>query len=194
MPKNYGEMPPDAVRRPDREVTDQTWIRDFLHRATTGYLATVYEDQPFINSNLYVYDEANSRIYMHTARVGRTRANIETSEKVCFSISEVGRMLPADEALEFSVEYSGVVIFGSACVVTDADEQRHGLQLLLDKYFSHLRPGEHYRPIDDSELVRTSVYRIDIERWTGKQKKAEADFHGAFLYQENRRDESNPLP
>ncbi|NJK79079.1 MAG: pyridoxamine 5'-phosphate oxidase family protein, partial [Chloroflexaceae bacterium] len=46
-----------------------------------------------------------------------------------------GRLLPADVALEFSVEYSGVMVFGSATIVQDEAEASHALQLLLDKYF-----------------------------------------------------------
>jgi nitroimidazol reductase NimA-like FMN-containing flavoprotein (pyridoxamine 5'-phosphate oxidase superfamily) len=68
------------VRRADREITDEGWIRDFLHRAPMAALAMVSaEGQPFINSNLFAYDEANSCIYMHTAQVGRTR---ETTDNV----------------------------------------------------------------------------------------------------------------
>ena len=42
-----------------------------------GALATIHDGQPFINSNLFVYDEQAHCIYMHTARVGRTQANVE---------------------------------------------------------------------------------------------------------------------
>lgn len=182
MPKDYAALPPNTVRRPDRELTDEEAIKALLHRAPIGTLATVYEGQPFINSNLFVYDEAAHCIYMHTAKVGRTRANVEADERVCFSVSEMGRLLPADEALEFSVEYSGVVIFGTASIVEDSAEATNGLQQLMDKYFPHLKPGEHYRPIMPEELVRTSVYRIQIERWSGKHKQVGDDFPGAFLY------------
>jgi nitroimidazol reductase NimA-like FMN-containing flavoprotein (pyridoxamine 5'-phosphate oxidase superfamily) len=182
MPKDYTELPLNAVRRSDRAVEDENWIVDFLKRAAIGILATAYEGQPFINSNLFVYDEANHCIYMHTARLGRTRGNVEADERVCFSVTEMGRLLPADEALEFSVEYSGVVVFGSAHVVTEREEARYGLQLLLDKYFPHLQPERDYRPIVDEELKRTSVYRIEIESWSGKRKKVDDDFPGAFFY------------
>jgi nitroimidazol reductase NimA-like FMN-containing flavoprotein (pyridoxamine 5'-phosphate oxidase superfamily) len=180
--KDYGTLPVDHVRREDRAVNDEAWIKALLNRAAIGYLATVNDGQPFINSNLFVYDEAKHVIYMHTARVGRTRANVETHEKVCFTVSEMGRLLPAEEALEFSVEYAGVVAFGTAQVIEENAEMRHGLQLLLDKYFTHLQPGRDYRPIADEELKRTSVYRIDIEHWTGKRKQVEEDFAGAFWY------------
>jgi nitroimidazol reductase NimA-like FMN-containing flavoprotein (pyridoxamine 5'-phosphate oxidase superfamily) len=182
MPKDYATLPINEVRRADRAVEDEAWIRTFLHRAPIGVLATVHDGQPFINSNLYVYDEAAHAIYMHTARVGRTQANVTTHERVCFSVSEMGRLLPADVALEFSVEYASVVVFGRAQIVTNAEEATHGLQQLLDKYAPHLRPGRDYRPIVPEELKRTAVYRIDIERWSGKKKEVEADFPGAFLY------------
>jgi nitroimidazol reductase NimA-like FMN-containing flavoprotein (pyridoxamine 5'-phosphate oxidase superfamily) len=181
VPKDYAAMSPTFTRRADRAVEDEAWIVEFLHRAPIGVLATVYEGQPFINSNLFVYDEPTHTIYMHTARVGRTRANVDAEERVCFSIMEMGRLLPADEALEFSVEYSGVVVFGQAHVI-DGEEAKNALQLLLDKYAPHLRPGVHYRPTTIDELKRTAVYRIDIDSWSGKKKQAEPDFPGAFLY------------
>ncbi|NJK79078.1 MAG: hypothetical protein HC914_03900 [Chloroflexaceae bacterium] len=54
------------IRRRDRAVTDEAWIQALLHRAPFAALATVVDGQPFINSNLFVYDEAAACIYMHT--------------------------------------------------------------------------------------------------------------------------------
>jgi nitroimidazol reductase NimA-like FMN-containing flavoprotein (pyridoxamine 5'-phosphate oxidase superfamily) len=183
----YFDEPRAAVRRKDRAVDDEAWIRALLRTAPMGTLATVCDGQPFINTNIFAYDEAAHVIYMHTARAGRTRANVDDDERVCFSVARMGRLLPAATALEMSVEYDGVVVFGSACVVAAGDDQRHGLQLLLDKYFTHLRPGRDYREIQDDELVRTSVYRIAIEEWSGKRKQVDADFAGAFVYDEGER-------
>lgn len=184
MSRDYANQAPAEVRRSDRAVEDTAWIEDFLRRAPVGMLATVHEGQPFINSNLFVYDAAAHAIYMHTARVGRTRANVELEERVCFSISDMGRLLPAPEALEFSVEYSGVVVFGRARVIGDTVEAKHALQLLLDKYFPHLKPDVDYRSTTDDELARTAVYKIEIDEWSGKRKKVDGDFPGAFYYGE----------
>lgn len=187
MAKDYASLPYTHIRRQERAVTDEAWIRAFLHQAPYGALATVHQGQPFISSNLFVYDEAAHVIYMHTARVGRTRANVENEARVCFSVSHMGRLLPADEALEFSVEYAGVTVFGTVEIVADDAEAEHGLQLLLDKYAPHLRPGRDYRPITAQELKRTAVYRINIEQWSGKKKEAPDDFPGAFFYGEHDR-------
>lgn len=172
--------PRSAVRRSDREK-DDSWIRAFLHAAQYGFLATVGEgEQPFLNANIFVFDEDRHCLYLHTHRTGRTRENLDAREKVAFSVAAMGRLLPAAEALEFSVEYAGVVVFGSGVVVEDPEEATHGLRVLLEKYAPHLRYGEDYRHVTADELKRTAVFRVDIETWSGKQKEVAADFPGAF--------------
>jgi nitroimidazol reductase NimA-like FMN-containing flavoprotein (pyridoxamine 5'-phosphate oxidase superfamily) len=192
MSIDYANRELTAVRRNDREVTDEAWIRTLLHRAPVGYLATLHGDQPFINSNLFVYDEDTHVIFMHTARKGRTQANISENgtepppaerPKVCFTVTEMGRLLPADVALEFSIEYKGVVVFGRGETITDPDEAAAALQKLLDKYAPHLKPNHDYRPVTAEELKRTAVFRITIEEWSGKKKEVADDFPGAFYYE-----------
>lgn len=182
MPKDYLQEPINQPRRSDRAINDEAWIKSFLHTAEFGVLATAVGEQPFVNTNLFLYDEADHAIYLHTARVGRTRAIAEQNVPACFSISEMGRLLPAAEALEFSVEYKGVTVFGTLSVVDDEPTATAKLQDLLDKYFPHLTAGQDYRPPVPEELKRTSVYKLAIESWSGKQKKVAEDFPGAFWY------------
>ena len=158
------------MRRQDRAVSDPSELRALLQRSQFGTLATSLDAQPYQNINLFWFDAEHQRIYFHTALEGRTRTNIEANPRVCFSVAEMGRLLPAETALEFSVEYASVIAFGQARVVEDEQEARCGLQGLLDKYFPDLKPGVHYRPILDEELKQTAVYAIDIENMSGKRK------------------------
>jgi len=185
MVKDYRDAAPEKVRRADRAVDDDAWIRDLLGRAPYGVLATVHEGQPFVNSNLFAYDADEHALYMHTAHVGRTTGNVGADERVCFTAFEMGRLLPAPRAFNMSVEYNGVVVFGRARVLTSDADKRRGLQALLDKYFGHLRPGDDYEPPDDGELKLTSVYRIEIAAWSGKRKLVEPTYEGAFLFGEH---------
>jgi nitroimidazol reductase NimA-like FMN-containing flavoprotein (pyridoxamine 5'-phosphate oxidase superfamily) len=180
MKKDDMQQAFNQIRRKDR-AKDDAWIRAFLRRAAFGCLATVREGQPFIVARNFAYDEAAHAIYLHGAVKGRTHENVQADERACFAVSEMGRLLPADRAMNFGVEYSGVVVFGRATIVTDRAEAKRGLQLLLDKYFPHLRPGEDYAPATDEDLKVTAVYRIEIESWSGKEKKAKADAPGALL-------------
>ncbi len=169
------------MRRKDRAQND-TWIRAFLKSAEVGTMATAVDGQPFLVSRNYAYDESAHCIYMHGARKGRTIDNLLVNNKICFSVQEAGRLLPADEALEFSTEFSGVIIFGRAAIVADETEATHGLKLLMDKYAPHLEYGVDYEVVTPEGLKITTVLRIDIDEWSGKAKAVDADFPGAYYY------------
>jgi uncharacterized protein len=182
-------IPFAQVKRKDRAVEDEAWIRAMLHRAAIGILATANDGQPYITSRHFVFDEAASAIYMHAAPAGRTRTDVEANASVCFSVSEMGRLLPAPTAFGLGSEFASVVVFGRASIVADEAEATHALQLLLEKYFAHLEYGQDYRAIQPGEVARTIVYRIEIEQWSGKQKQVAEDFPGAFWYDQTRREE-----
>ncbi|MGE5141101.1 MAG: pyridoxamine 5'-phosphate oxidase family protein [Rudaea sp.] len=163
-------------------MEDEEWIREMLRRSAVGQLAMAAGEQPYLNTNLFVLDEAAGVIYLHTANEGRTASSIERNANICFSVSEMGRLLPGQSAAEMSVEYASVLVFGRAERITDTEQAAQALRLLIAKYFPHLRYGEDYSGIQPADLQRTAVYRIQIEQWSGKRKKARADFPGAFLY------------
>ena len=117
------QQPFNEIRRRDR-ARDEAWIRAFLHRAPFGSLATVRDGQPFIVTRNFAYDEAVHAIYLHGAVEGRTYENAQADGRVCFSVSEMGRLLPAKRAMNFGVEYAGVVVFGHATIVTDTAEAK----------------------------------------------------------------------
>jgi nitroimidazol reductase NimA-like FMN-containing flavoprotein (pyridoxamine 5'-phosphate oxidase superfamily) len=106
-------QPLNKIRKSSR-AKDDTWIQKFLTRGAMGTIATALESQPFLVTRNYAYDKGRHAIYMHGARKGRTFDNIQANNKICFSVSEMGRLIPADEALEVSIEYAGAVVFGTA--------------------------------------------------------------------------------
>jgi len=179
MPDNNDGL--NKIRRSSRSK-DDAWIRKFLYRGAMGTMATSKDGQPFLVTRNYVYDDEKNAIYMHGAMKGRTFENVQANNAVCFSVSEMRRLLPADEAIEVGVEYAGVVVFGRCVIVNDQIEAAHGLQLLLDKYFPQLKSDQDYAPINPEGLKITAVFRINIESWSGKEKMAEEDFPGAFYY------------
>ena len=148
---------------------DDGWIRAFLQEAKVGHIATSVEGQSFINPTTFWYDEENHQIVFHSNAAGRVRSNIESNPKVSMEASELGKLLPSNVALEFSLQFRSVVIFGAARVVTNPDEARRLLYGLLHKYFPRMTAGKEYREITDKELRATSVYAIKIEAWSGKE-------------------------
>ncbi|HUH97200.1 MAG TPA: pyridoxamine 5'-phosphate oxidase family protein [Anaerolineales bacterium] len=170
MTRDYSlkkQKPTAHQRLPKYKVKDD-WIREYLHHGQVAHIASLWDDQPFVTPSIYFYDEANARLIFHSNITGRLRANLERHPRVCLEVSELGRLLPSNVALEFSLQYRSVMVFGTARIIEDRAEKRRVLHQLIGKYFGELRPGADYRPATDQELKRTSVYEIKIESWSGK--------------------------
>ena len=171
-------------RRRDRSK-NETWIKDLLHRGEAAAMAAVLDGAPVCLPRIYAFDEERGCIYVHGALGGQTgkvlaQAADSAGAPVALTVFEMGRLLPADEALEFGVEYASVVVTGKAIELDDAGEAEHGLMLIMRKYAPHMEPGKDYRDIAPEEMIRTSVVRIDIESWSGKEKTEAPDFPGAY--------------
>ena len=173
MPRDYTDQAPIAYQRRPHLARDDDWIRAFLKVSKIGHIATSSDGQPFINPTTFWYDEENHQIVFHSNVAGRVRSNIEINPKVSLEASELGKFLPSNVALEFSLQFRSVVIFGTARLITDPAEARRLLYGLIGKYFSKMTTGKEYRGITDKELRATSIYAIQIESWSGKENWAE---------------------
>ncbi len=172
------------VRRRERAVYQAEWIVSRLRQAEYGVLAVCDGGQPFTVARNFVYDAARHCLYLHGARRGRTFSLAVPGRRATFNLSRVGRLLPGEAAMDMSVEYEGVVVFGRLALVDDPQEARAALQALADKYFPHLQPERDYVPVREADLRVTAVLRLDIEAWSGKRKQAPPDFPGAFRFGE----------
>ncbi len=162
---------PAISRRPGNRRGDD-WIRALLARLQVCRVATLWNDQPFINPTTFVYRPATHDIVFHSNLAGRMRANAERAqdgnEQVCFEASEFGRLLPSNHPLELSMQYRSVIAFGHVRLM-DGEEARQALSDLSARMFPALRLGAEMKPISENDLVRTSVYSICISSWSGKE-------------------------
>jgi len=170
------EYTPLNKQRRAKYAQSDEWTAEFLGRAQVGHVATHWDEQPFITPTLFWYDPDKKSIYFHSNITGRLRTNIELHPEVCFESFISGRLLPSNIALEFSMQYESAVVFGRVRIVDDRAEQEYALYGLLRKYFPEMQPGREYRPIIEEELMRTSVYAIQVDSWSGKRNwKEQAD-------------------
>jgi nitroimidazol reductase NimA-like FMN-containing flavoprotein (pyridoxamine 5'-phosphate oxidase superfamily) len=184
MPRDYSNQSPIAFQRRPHLTRDDDWIRAFLKETKIGHIASSLDGQPFINPTMFWYEEENHQIVFHSNVAGRIRSNIESNPKVSLEASELGKFLPSNVALEFSLQFRSVVVYGTARVVTEPSEARRLLYGLIGKYFPKMTAGREYREITDKELRATSIYAIQIESWSGKENWAD---------RADQSDEWNPL-
>ncbi len=159
------------MRRKDREIKDDEWIIALLNRADYGVLATCKDGQPFTVARNFAYDRERHAVFFHGAIKGRTYENVGEGTLANLNVSEMGEWILAERAMNFGVKYKGVVVFGTLHIEDDENEKKRGLQLLMDKHFPELKPDVDYEATTDVDLKVTAVLRLDVESWSGKEKK-----------------------
>ena len=179
-----GSLDPSYTQicRANKAISDESWIKKFLMKAPVGVLATVFEDQPFLSTKLFVYNEARHAIYLHSADKGRVYLNVGINPKVCFTAYDMGRFLPAERSREFGVEFESVVVFGQIEIVQNQQEVIEVLEELMVKYAPHLKLGVDYARIQEDELHGMALYRLEILGWSAKQDEGDPNHPGAYRY------------
>jgi len=175
------ERPVTQIRRKDRRLDTPKWIDRLLELSAVGTIAVSWENRPYLHSNLYWYD--GDDCYFHTALLGRIRAMADRGPlPAVFTVTELGRILPAATPMDFSTEYASVVIYGELSLVTDDEEKRRVLYGLMAKYAAHLDSGVDYTPMSDSDIAITSVYRLAVAERVGKHNVKPLDYP-AYAYE-----------
>jgi nitroimidazol reductase NimA-like FMN-containing flavoprotein (pyridoxamine 5'-phosphate oxidase superfamily) len=157
---------PTGLRRQDLEF-DQAGIERLLDEGFCGRLATVGADgQPYCSTMLFL--AMDGAIFLHGTRdVGHLRRNVEHEPRVCFTVDRPGEVFDYGRfACDSSVSYESVVAFGRITVVDDAPTKQRFFERLMVKYRKSGPPRpENFFP----RLGLIVLYRLDIERVTGKQ-------------------------
>ncbi|THE62766.1 pyridoxamine 5'-phosphate oxidase [Salinadaptatus halalkaliphilus] len=182
MTENAPEDISDSIRYRGKAIDDAGWIPEFLADQETGVLGLVDDDTPHLVTQLFVYDSEASSIFLHGAQAGYAHDLVENGEqpRASFTTSEKGRYIPADEPVNFTVEYSSVVAYGSIDFLTDRKRKRDVLEQFMAKFAPQLTAGEDYEHISEESIDRTAVYRLDVDSWSGKKGWKEPDHLGAY--------------
>lgn len=175
-----GDRSVAPVRRRDRAFAEPEWLDRLLATAPLGQIALVWRRRPLIHTTLFWYDGV--AIYWHSAAAGTFGSVLARgARRGAFTVSELGRILPAATPFAFSAEYASAVCRGTARVVRDGAEKRRVLEGVMAKYAPHLAPGTDYAPMPDRDIAVPQVYRLSIDAWGGKHNIKPLDQPG-FAY------------
>lgn len=171
----------DEIRYQGKAVHDEQWILDFMDEQQSGVLGLVNGSKPHLVTQLFVYNHDDSSIYLHGAENGVAYEIVETNQPTpaSFTTSRMGRYIPAEQPVNFTVEYASVVANGTITLI-DAATKRGVLEQVMEKYAPHLTPGEDYNVISQESIDRTAVYQLEVDSWTAKKGKKDPDHPGAY--------------
>lgn len=158
------------MRRRDKEIRDLGLLKKVLGSARYMTLAMSKDDQPYLVSLCYGYDEERNCLYFHCATEGKKinylRANNLVWGQVLLDYGYSRSVDPCGgDYLYASVHFSGRVTFPE-----DLEEKRHALECIIRQLDN--RPTPLIERLTPERLKQTLVGRVDIDYMSGKRSKA----------------------
>ncbi|MYX40781.1 pyridoxamine 5'-phosphate oxidase family protein [Streptomyces sp. SID89] len=168
--------PPAAYTPTDRTVPtrsaqrasyDKELVHAILDEGYVCHLGFVRDGAPVVLPTLY--GRVGERLYVHGStgsRPLRMAGQTDPGLPVCLTVTHVDGLVLARSAFHHSINYRSVVVHGIAHQVTDPQEKRTALDVLVD----HVVPGRaaDSRPANAKELAATAVLRIDLAEVSAK--------------------------
>lgn len=151
-----------GIRRQDR-ILEQEDAFELLRKGEYGYLSLTGKSGAYGIPISYAWQE--DCLYFHCAPEGEKLRRIEECNSACFCVVGKTAVQPA----LFTTGYESLLLFGKIAIVRDDDERMKGLELLVDKYSPDFKEtGLKYA---QKSLQRTTIFKLNIERMSGKSKK-----------------------
>jgi uncharacterized protein len=153
------------LRKQDKEITDSGELRKILKHGKFITISMCRNNEPYIVTLNYGYDEPGNRLYCHCALEGLKLNFLESNSHVCATAIQDLGYVDGD----CNHKYRSVVFWGIMCRVEDPEEKKHGLTVMFD----HLESNpEHFKTktFDDAtRLQQVTILRLEINDITGKE-------------------------
>jgi nitroimidazol reductase NimA-like FMN-containing flavoprotein (pyridoxamine 5'-phosphate oxidase superfamily) len=148
------------MRRTKQLLSNEQTV-EILNRCTSGVLGVIDENgYPYTVPVSYTFKDGE--LFFHSAIAGHKIESIKHNDKVTFCIIDKDQIVPE----EFTTQYSSVVVFGRARILSDEEEKAQAMEAITQKYSpDHMQKGKEEIA---SSMQRFCVVAIAIEHMTGK--------------------------
>ena len=141
---------------PERAVPEQA--SEILSQGFVAHVGFIEEGVPYVIPLSYHYDiESPDTIYLHGSIRSRAMEILASGETVCVTVTLTDGLVYSRKAMNHSMNYRSVVLFGSGREVTDENEKFDLFDSMVQRYFPGRMVGEDY----NTPPPQTSVLR----RW-----------------------------
>ena len=151
-----------GMRKKEKEVCDPEVMESILNSAQVLRLGLCDEGEPYIVPVCFGY--VDGVLYVHSAREGRKLNIIKRQAQVCFEVDILSRLVKKDLPCKWTVDYTSIIGWGKASIVTEPNEIKKGLDVIMVHYGG--KPPFEYTEASVSKMV---MIRIEIKSMTCKR-------------------------
>ena len=160
------------MRKKDKEINDRKWIDEIIFASQVCRVAAALENKPYIVPLSFGYD--GDSLYFHTAKKGKKIDYFEKNKFVCFEFEgEVELIKDNEKACNWTFDYESVIGYGNIVELTNDRDKSYGLNRIMLQY-----SGKTWE-IDQIDLHRTRIWKIEIDSITGKKSESKSVSDGA---------------
>jgi nitroimidazol reductase NimA-like FMN-containing flavoprotein (pyridoxamine 5'-phosphate oxidase superfamily) len=150
------------MRKANQEITDKSILEEILTSSNICRLGMIDNGLPYILP--FNYGFHNNCIYIHSAPTGKKIDLLKENPLVCFEVEQRTDIIENEVACKWSTLYRSVVGYGNVEIVTDLEEKKRGLEIIM---------AQHGAPekieFDRKELEFIVILKLSITTMTGKQ-------------------------
>lgn len=155
------------MRRKDKQVINRSEIDAIIRKSKVCRIAMAYQHSPYLVPVCFGYD--GNSIFIHTAITGEKIQYFEKNNQICFEFESDVRVIPDDKnPCKWTMSYKTVIGFGTITELNLVNEKIYGLNQIYKQYAGH---DWDFQGIS---LEKLRVWKIDIQRMTGKQSESES--------------------
>lgn len=153
------------MRRNDREVTDLDEQLDIIRRCDVCRLAFYDTEAPYIVPMNFGFEwiDGTLVLYFHSSNSGEKLERMAAHPQVGFEMDCSHRLLEAEKACNYSMEYESIIGRGFAKLVAD-DQKLHALTCIMQQY----RAEESYS-FDPRMVKAVTVFQVTASAFTAKR-------------------------
>ena len=155
------------VRRKDREITDQKALIDIVKNNKTATLALCSNNEPYIVTLTYGFDEKNGTLYFHCSKTGLKTDFIRKNPNTCLTIIE-------DSGLDSKTcnhFFKSLVIRGKVELIDDPEDTDRIIRILIDQLETDEREKALKKLNQQNKFYRDlQILQVKISEITGKGK------------------------
>ena len=155
---------------PERAVPDEA--AEILKNGLVAHVGFIEDGLPYVIPLSYHYDDQNpERIYLHGSIRSRVMELLATGSSVCVTVTLTDGLVYSRKAMNHSMNYRSVVLFGTARELTDHDEKFALFDQMVQRYFPDRILERDYNPPPAADLGVTSLVEVQIEEWNAKARR-----------------------
>ncbi len=153
------------MNRKDKEIAERSGLIDVLKHGNYATIAMCRENEPYLVTMNYGYDEEEHVLYFHCAQRGLKLEFMRANPKVCATVIEDRgyKMGECDQA------YRSVVFRGTMHTVEDLQEKKRAIDVLLNHLEDDPDRIREKSLKSDEVYEEVGILRLDIEEMTGKE-------------------------